>query len=105
MLIHCFYRTIYVSIDAFKILVGNYEMPAAILLYVFENVAWRGLPFRDASDVLFDKYIVDAFASVARTHDPIPYVKFLEARGYQSILDIMEKTGTMDAGDKKKIWA
>lgn len=72
------------------------------MLYVFENIAWRGLPFRDASDVLFDKYIVDAFASFARTHDPIPDVKFLEARDYQSTLDIMEKTGTMDAGDKKK---
>ncbi|MBE3044892.1 carboxylesterase family protein, partial [Candidatus Bathyarchaeota archaeon] len=51
------------------------------LLYVFGNVVREGLPVRDG-DLEFGQFVLDAFASFARTFDPNPEEGFLVARGY-----------------------
>ncbi|TLD23776.1 hypothetical protein PspLS_06393 [Pyricularia sp. CBS 133598] len=72
---------------------GNFRCHTGEMLYVFGNVARRGLPYRDEGDLMFERYVLDSFASFARTYDPNPDVAFLEARGYTSTLEVVNATG------------
>lgn len=80
---------------------NNLNCHTGEMLYVFGNVARRGLPFRDHNDVLFERYVLDTFSSFARTYNPNPDLEFLKARGYQSTLDILEKAGPWKAATKE----
>jgi len=74
------------------------------LLYVFGNIAREGLPFRDNRDLAFEQLTLDMFASFARTYDPNPDEAFLEARGFESTLGAVRRTGRWEAavdGDLK----
>jgi carboxylesterase type B len=72
---------------------NNFRCHTGGLLYVFGNIARRGLPHRDKSDLLLERYVLDAFASFVRTYDPNPTDEFLTARGYESTLEILKETG------------
>jgi carboxylesterase type B len=65
-------------------------------LYVF-GILGRGLPDhtpdRDGHDILFSQLVVDYWASFARNHDPNPELDWLRARGFQSTIERVEKTG------------
>ncbi|SPO02957.1 related to cholinesterase [Cephalotrichum gorgonifer] len=67
------------------------------LLYVFGNVAREGLPTRDVADLAFGQFVLDTFASFARTFDPNPEVRFLTARGYTGTVSALEKMGRWEA--------
>ncbi|KAI1645332.1 cholinesterase [Daldinia loculata] len=63
------------------------------LYYIFGNLARQGLPMRDEFDLLFEQFILDSFSSFARSFDPNPDVEFLKARGFQSTLGEIERSG------------
>ncbi|KAK5138209.1 hypothetical protein LTR08_004905 [Meristemomyces frigidus] len=52
------------------------------LYYVFGSLAFNGLPPRDEYDIPMSQFIVDTWASFARSYDPTPSSAFLEARGF-----------------------
>jgi carboxylesterase type B len=52
------------------------------LHYVFGNLGRLGLPFRDENDLPFSQFILDAWSAFARTGNPTPDKKFLQARGF-----------------------
>lgn len=54
------------------------------LYYVFGNLAFQALPYRDAADLPFERFVLDSFTSFARTADPNPDPGFLAARGFAS---------------------
>lgn len=56
------------------------------LYYIFGNLGRAGLPMRDEADLPFEQFVVDSFASFARSLDPNPTADFLQARGYLSTL-------------------
>ncbi|KAI6258165.1 hypothetical protein MCOR27_000983 [Pyricularia oryzae] len=72
---------------------GNFRCHTGEMLYVFGSVARAGLPYRDEGDLVFERYVLDSFASFARTYDPNPDVAFLEARGYASTLEVVNASG------------
>lgn len=63
------------------------------LYYVFGNIGRDSLPLRDQNDLPFEQFVLDTFASFARTYDPNPELDFLEARGYQNTIDELDKAG------------
>ncbi|KAI8958790.1 cholinesterase [Daldinia sp. FL1419] len=63
------------------------------LYYIFGNIARQGLPMRDEFDLPFQQYILDVFSSFARSFDPNPDVEFLKARGFQSTLEEIGRSG------------
>ncbi|KAH8879885.1 alpha/beta-hydrolase [Thozetella sp. PMI_491] len=63
------------------------------LYYVFGNLARQGLPMRDESDLPFQHFTLDSFASFARTGNPNPDKAFLLARGYNSTTLELERAG------------
>ena len=63
------------------------------LYVVFGNVAFQGLPERDAHDLPFEQLTVDAFTSFVRTHDPNPDRGFLGARRYTGTREELERAG------------
>ncbi|KAI1457221.1 alpha/beta-hydrolase [Annulohypoxylon moriforme] len=67
------------------------------LYYIFGNLARQGLPMRDEFDLAFEQFIVDTFSSFARTFDPSPDIEFLEARGFTSTLEEIERSGKWEA--------
>lgn len=69
-------------------------------MYVFENIARLGLPYRDDGDVVFARYALDTLAAFARTWDPNPSKKFLRSRGYHSTLQTLEATGRWEPAVK-----
>ncbi|KAJ6005510.1 hypothetical protein N7451_003454, partial [Penicillium sp. IBT 35674x] len=50
------------------------------LYYVFGNILRVGLPLRDDYDLPFEQYVLDSWASFARSADPTPDSQFLKAR-------------------------
>ncbi|KAJ8502712.1 hypothetical protein ONZ45_g11501 [Pleurotus djamor] len=56
------------------------------LFYVFGTLGQVGLHFRDDEDLAFNQFILDTWASFARTFNPTPSTAFLEARGFQTTL-------------------
>jgi carboxylesterase type B len=63
------------------------------LYYVFGNLAFQGLPERDGKDLPFERFVLDSFASFARTGNPNPDRGFLEARGFNGTAEEIEKAG------------
>ncbi|OIW33646.1 alpha/beta-hydrolase [Coniochaeta ligniaria NRRL 30616] len=63
------------------------------LYYVFGNLAFQGLPYRDAADLPFERFVLDSFSSFARTGDPNPDARFLEARGFSETADEIKRAG------------
>ncbi|KAI0841602.1 alpha/beta-hydrolase [Hypoxylon sp. FL0890] len=63
------------------------------LYYIFGNLARQDLPMRDEFDLPFEQFILDTFSSFARSFDPNPDTKFLEARGYESTLGEIRRVG------------
>ncbi|KAJ5929183.1 hypothetical protein N7454_007031 [Penicillium verhagenii] len=64
------------------------------LYYVFGNVLRIGLPLRDQFDLPFEQYVLDSWASFARSADPTPDLAFLKARGYVNTTEEVERTGS-----------
>jgi carboxylesterase type B len=52
------------------------------LYFEFGNILRMGLPLRDSNDLPFSQFILDSWASFARTYNPNPDRTFLKARGY-----------------------
>jgi carboxylesterase type B len=63
------------------------------LYYVFGNVLRQGLPLRDDFDLPFEQYVLDSWASFARTANPNPSLELLKARGYANTSRQVETTG------------
>lgn len=63
------------------------------LYYVFGNLAFQGLPLRDAADLPFERFVLDSFAAFARTGDPNPDKGFLEARGFKETAEVIARVG------------
>jgi carboxylesterase type B len=63
------------------------------LFYVFASFRRQGLPFRDESDLPFAQYVLDSWASFARTARPTPHLAFLKARGYVNTSREVEAAG------------
>lgn len=68
---------------------GDPELPyfkchSGELYFVFGNLVFQDLPFRDAYDLPFERFALDSFTSFARTADPNPDPAFLAARRYTS---------------------
>ncbi|KAK8175944.1 cholinesterase [Phyllosticta citrichinensis] len=59
-----------------------YKCHGGELLFVFGNLVFNQLPFRDDKDVVFARYMLDRFASFIRTGNVEPAKAFLEARGF-----------------------
>jgi carboxylesterase type B len=74
------------------------------LYYVFGTLAFNGLPPRDDWDIPMSQFVVDTWASFARTYDPTPEPAFLEARGFANTTDEILRSGSVwepvQAGEK-----
>ncbi|TDZ37042.1 Cholinesterase 1 [Colletotrichum spinosum] len=81
-------------------LVNNLRCHSGELLPLFGNLARQGLPFRDEYDLPWQQYIVDTFTSFARTYNPNPDRDFLRARGFDSTLEALEKSGPWEPAVK-----
>ncbi|KAH8674144.1 Alpha/Beta hydrolase protein [Xylariales sp. PMI_506] len=73
------------------------------LYYVFGNVGRMGLPLRDDHDLPFEQYVLDAWASFARTYDPNPDLGFLQARGYENTILGLRNMGKWVPATKGKM--
>ncbi|KAJ5179392.1 hypothetical protein N7492_002602 [Penicillium capsulatum] len=60
------------------------------IYYVFGNIQRSGRPLRDQFDLPFEQYVLDAWASFARSGNPNPELGFLKARGYWNTTRQME---------------
>lgn len=63
------------------------------LYYIFGNIIRQGLPFRDEFDLPFEQYVLDSWASFARTANPTPNLEYLKARNYINTARQVELTG------------
>ncbi|KAJ5551589.1 hypothetical protein N7461_006287 [Penicillium sp. DV-2018c] len=72
------------------------------LFYVFASFRRQGLPFRDEFDLPFAQYVLDSWASFARTARPTPDRAFLKARGYVSTTREIERTGGWESFGKSR---
>lgn len=63
------------------------------LYYVFGNVVRQSLALRDDFDLPFQQFVLDSWASFARTFNPTPDVKYTKARGYVNTTRQVEVTG------------
>lgn len=70
-----------------------YKCHSGELYLVFGTAVRQGRPLRDADDVPFSQYIVDTWSAFARTGDPTPDAKFLEARGFVNTTAYVERAG------------
>ncbi|KAL2132246.1 hypothetical protein VTI74DRAFT_4041 [Chaetomium olivicolor] len=70
-----------------------YKCHAGEQMIVFGTLARNGLPDRDGLDLPFARLVVDYWAAFARTGDPNPERGWLKARGYESTLREVERTG------------
>ncbi|KAJ5656772.1 hypothetical protein N7507_008722 [Penicillium longicatenatum] len=70
------------------------------LYYVFGNILRVGLPLRDEFDLPFEQYVLDSWASFARSADPTPDLGFLKARGYVNTTKEVERTGSWERFQK-----
>jgi carboxylesterase type B len=64
------------------------------LYYVFGNLLRQSLPFRDEFDLPFQQFVLDSWASFARTFNPTPDVKYTKARGYVNTTRQVEVAGS-----------
>ncbi|KAF9893528.1 hypothetical protein FE257_010840 [Aspergillus nanangensis] len=68
------------------------------LYYVFGNVRRQGLALRDEADLPFEQFVVDSWASFARTGNPTPERGLLVARGYGKVKKIKMPTNITSYG-------
>ncbi|PSR94379.1 Alpha/Beta hydrolase protein [Coniella lustricola] len=73
------------------------------LYEVFGNIAFQGLPFRDAVDLPFEQMVLDSWTAFARTYDPNPDEGFLTARGYTNTSAILKAHGKWEPATKGKL--
>ncbi|CAG8982044.1 hypothetical protein HYALB_00013835 [Hymenoscyphus albidus] len=66
------------------------------ILYVFGTLAYNGYPLRDGDDLLFSQFVLDSWASFARTYNPNPEREFLEARGFVNTLRELDGAGSWE---------
>lgn len=71
------------------------------LFYVFGSYRRQGLPFRDDFDLPFGQYVLDSWASFARTARPTPDLAFLKARGYLNTSQAVKMTGSWESFSQK----
>lgn len=64
------------------------------LYYVFGNVVRQGLALRDEYDLPFQQFVLDSWASFARTFNPTPDAKYTKARGYIDTTRQVEVAGS-----------
>ncbi|OOQ91345.1 cholinesterase [Penicillium brasilianum] len=64
------------------------------LYYVFGNLLRQSLPFRDEFDLPFQQFVLDSWASFARTFNPTPDLKYTKARGYVNTTRQVEVAGS-----------
>jgi hypothetical protein len=57
---------------------------------------------RDEYDLPFEQFVLDSFASFARTYDPNPERGFLVARGYKSTIQEIDTAGRWEPATKEK---
>jgi carboxylesterase type B len=72
---------------------GYLKCHSGELLYMFGNLAYLNRPLRDDRDLPFEQYSIDLFTSFVRTFDPNPDPAYLAARGYNSTLDLISRSG------------
>lgn len=63
------------------------------LYFVFGNILSMGYHLRDENDLLFSQFVLDSWASFARTWNPNPDPAFLIARKYLNTLTEVEARG------------
>lgn len=63
------------------------------LYFVFGNILSMGYHLRDENDLPFSQFVLDSWASFARTWNPNPDGGFLKARKYLNTLKEIEATG------------
>ncbi|KAF7719870.1 Carboxylic ester hydrolase [Penicillium ucsense] len=64
------------------------------LFYVFGNLIRMGYPLRDEYDLPFAQYVLDTWASFARTFNPNPDLSYTKTRGYTNTTHQVEMAGT-----------
>ncbi|GES60433.1 carboxylesterase, type B [Aspergillus terreus] len=67
------------------------------LFYVFGTLRRQGLALRDEGDLPFSQFVLDSWASFARTGDPTPDEGLLAARGYRNTEAEIRKSGAWRA--------
>ena len=77
---------------------GNPDLPyykchSGELYYVFGTLVREGGHIRNDNDVKFSQYILDSWTAFARTGNPVPDARFLEARGFVSTTELVRKAG------------
>ncbi|WRT65285.1 uncharacterized protein IL334_002228 [Kwoniella shivajii] len=63
------------------------------LNYVFGTLSYLGLPDRDGYDIPMSQFVLDTWASFARTFNPNPDLQFLAARGFTNTTSIAQASG------------
>jgi carboxylesterase type B len=63
------------------------------LYYEFGNIVRQGLPLRDENDLPFSQFVLDSWASFARSYNPNPDRGILKARGYGNTSWALESAG------------
>ena len=66
---------------------------AGELMYLWGTIGQLQLPFRDANDLPFSQFVMDAFASFIRSQNPNPDRALLNVRGYKTSLQMFERAG------------
>jgi hypothetical protein len=72
------------------------------LYYTFGTILRMGYQLRDANDLLFEQFIVDAWTSFARSYDPNPSLDYLKARGYENTIAALQQSGPWTPLTKNK---
>lgn len=81
-----------------------YKCHSGDLYIVFGTTTMFKMP-RDQQDIPFSQYVLDSWASFARTGNPNPDKEFLKVRGFSNTTRIMEQAGKWEAlsADKLKL--
>ncbi|KAH6612142.1 Alpha/Beta hydrolase protein [Boeremia exigua] len=74
-----------------------YKCHSGELYYVFGTLVREGARVRDDADIVFAQYVLDSWAAFARTGDPVPEARFLEARGFSNTTAGVRRAGAWKA--------
>ncbi|OAL47926.1 alpha/beta-hydrolase [Pyrenochaeta sp. DS3sAY3a] len=78
----------------------SYKCHSGELYAVFGTTISQGRAPRDDADIPFSQYVVDAWASFARTGHPDPQAAFLEARGFKNTSRVLEGGAWSAVGER-----
>lgn len=70
-----------------------YKCHSGELYYVFGTLVREGAHIRDENDIPFSQYILDSWTAFARTGNPVPDSRFLEARGFTNTTKLVKAAG------------